>query len=486
MDYSNKLKTNRVYTSSYAGRDFNHEMESDRGRALTSAAVRRLQQKTQVFPLETNAAVRSRLTHSLEVLQVGRYIGKKVLEKLEQKGRLDEYYLTGVTEGFISAIEIACLLHDIGNPPFGHFGEEAISLWVGNEVREQFDKRFHSLSESEKYFQDLAEFEGNAQGIRILHSLQTLNLTYTQLACLLKYTRPAYEQKPTDGNFVYRKKKAGFYLSEKNLVQELNSELSISEGCRFPLTYIMEAADDISYCIADLDDALDKGILTVESLHQCISDTWHDFADNDNAQVISQRYLPGIAEQAFEKYEAEEVNKNHAYILKLRTSLINDLAEYAANRYIENHQAVFDGSFDEPLIHGKDEYYYATETLRKIAVDKVFSSKEVEALELKGYAVISGLLKIYSPLMNMSFADFSDLSVNNFAKRYPIETRLYHKLSEKHKRTYRNAIKGLDGCDDKNTALIEYYHRVRLIIDYVSGMTDHFAVSEYQELSGAV
>lgn len=488
MDYRQKLKVNRFRSSTVEGRDFNEEMESDRGRALTSAAVRRLQQKTQVFPLEANAAVRSRLTHSLEVLQVGRYIGKKILKKLDSENLSEEFKLSAFKEGFVSSIEVACLLHDIGNPPFGHFGEKAISLWAEDRVKSRFESEFPASEEREKRLKDLIEFEGNAQGLRILHSLQTLNLTYTQLACLLKYTRPAYEDKPKTGNFTYRKKKPGFYLSEEELVRNIGKSLSIGDGCRFPLAYVMEAADDISYCVADLDDALDKGILTVDSLHNAIKETWNGFKNNENESVISEGYLTSIADEALSKFHEEPVNKNHAYILTLRTKLVNDLANYASTRYIDNHQAIFDGSFDEPLINGKDEFYYATETLRNVAVSNVFSSKEVESLELKGYAVISGLLDIYSPLIEMDFDSFKELAKDNFSKKHPIETRLYHKLSSKHKNTYLSSVEKIYESSEASQIdkLNELYSRVRLIIDYISGMTDHFSMSEFQELSGAI
>ncbi|EKO3774598.1 dNTP triphosphohydrolase, partial [Vibrio metschnikovii] len=248
MNYKEKLKSDRFRPSTIVGRDFNEEMESDRGRAVNSAVVRRLQQKTQVFPLESNAAVRSRLTHSLEVQQVGRYISKIILKELGKQG-ID---LSAYSEGFVSAVEVSCLLHDIGNPPFGHFGEEAINLWTKTFLAKIINDAFGEEPDCQKLIKDLCSFEGNAQGIRLLHQIQALNLTYTQLACLVKYTRAAYEDRPSsaDDAFCYRKKKPGFYLTEEALYKSIQENLGIDDGARFPLTYIMEAADDISYCIA--------------------------------------------------------------------------------------------------------------------------------------------------------------------------------------------------------------------------------------------
>lgn len=258
MDYNEKLKHERFRASTAPKETFDEEMESDRGRSINSAAVRRLQQKTQVFPLESNAAVRSRLTHSLEVQQVGRYIAKLVLKKLNEADKLKALGLDDKKDGFTSAIEIACLLHDVGNPAFGHFGEEAINMWSETSLLNVFTEKFGDEVKDNILVKDLLCFEGNAQAIRLLHSLQDLNLSFSQVACLIKYTRPAYEPKPTDKSdlYYYRKKKPGYYYSEEEYVKTLQSNLNIESGNRFPLTYIMEAADDISYCIADLDDVL--------------------------------------------------------------------------------------------------------------------------------------------------------------------------------------------------------------------------------------
>lgn len=488
MDYNEKLKHERFRASTAPKDTFDEEMESDRGRSINSAAVRRLQQKTQVFPLESNAAVRSRLTHSLEVQQVGRYIAKLVLKKLNEADKLKALGLDDKKDGFTSAIEIACLQHDVGNPAFGHFGEEAINMWSETSLLNVFTEKFGDEVKDNILVKDLLCFEGNAQAIRLLHSLQDLNLSFSQVACLIKYTRPAYEPKPTDKSdlYYYRKKKPGYYYSEEEYVKTLQSNLNIESGNRFPLTYIMEAADDISYCIADLDDALDKGILNVDQLHKAINDIWDSYLDDEKVdnEVVKKRYLPNLAKKAYKRYESESHNKNHSYILTLRTILVNELANYASDRYIENHEAVFDGTLDESLLDGNDEFHLATEVLKDVAFKYVFSAKEVERLELQGHTIISGLLDAYMPLLKLDYEKFKSLSKTEFLKSCPIETRLYHDLSNKHKRYYSYSVKSIheqESVSDEDR-ILELYYRSRLLIDYISGMTDRFAFEEYRSL----
>ncbi len=240
IDFRNKINWHRRYRSPQ-GVKTEHEIlrifESDRGRIINSPAIRRLQQKTQVFPLERNAAVRTRLTHSMEVQQVGRYIAKEILSRLKEQNRLEEYGLDALTGPFESIVEMACLMHDIGNPPFGHFGEAAINDWFRQRLHPEdaesqpltHDRCVVSslrLQEGEenlndirrKVRQDICHFEGNAQGIRLVHTLMRMNLTWAQVGGILKYTRPAWWRGPVSDSHRYLMKKPGYYLSEEKSV----------------------------------------------------------------------------------------------------------------------------------------------------------------------------------------------------------------------------------------------------------------------------
>ncbi|AMO55726.1 hypothetical protein GZ77_08685 [Endozoicomonas montiporae] len=480
MNYLRKLTCQRPRLSSAdTQRDLVTETESNRGRIIQSAAIRRLQQKTQVYPLESNAAVRSRLTHSLEVQQTGRFLALTILDRWRQSGELKSLGLEGQELAFTNLVEMACLLHDVGNPPFGHFGEAAISRWMEDHAEQSHDQSLQRTSNPESLFKttllpDLCVFEGNAQGLRIIHHLQDLNLTYSQMAALIKYTRPPCEPAPEQGEaFTYRKKKPGFYYSETTLIQQMQQHLHIDDGCRFPLVYIMEAADDIAYCIADLEDALDKGILSLKELQFWLNQIWNEFT-KDNA------YLPDIMESAAQRSGTNE----HEFIVRMRTRLVRDLVDYAANRYISRHNEVFDGSLDEPLIEGGSNQHMALETLKTVAVRHVFTSMEKETPELRGYSALIGLLDTFKPLLTLPPDEFQRIVVRDDHQHF-IEQRLYHRLSRKHKVAYTRAVEGLTNRDlsihDQQD--LEWYYRSRLLIDYVSGMTDHFVVDEFQSLS---
>lgn len=251
IDFRNKINWHRRYRSPQ-GVKTEHEIlrifESDRGRIINSPAIRRLQQKTQVFPLERNAAVRTRLTHSMEVQQVGRYIAKEILSRLKEQNRLEEYGLDTLTGPFESIVEMACLMHDIGNPPFGHFGEAAINDWFRQRLHPEdaesqpltHDRCVVSslrLQEGEenlndirrKVRQDICHFEGNAQGIRLVHTLMRMNLTWAQVGGILKYTRPAWWRGPVPDSHRYLMKKPGYYLSEEKYIARLRKELQLGK-----------------------------------------------------------------------------------------------------------------------------------------------------------------------------------------------------------------------------------------------------------------
>lgn len=486
---SNKLKlsTKRVRQSNVnpkpSATDLINAFESDRGRVLNSAAVRRLQQKTQVFPLEKNSAVRSRLTHSLEVMQVGRFIVQSICN--DSDSAIKEH-----ARALESLVEMACVLHDVGNPPFGHFGEHAINLWFSQHARPLFlSQKPHKLTLPEQaLFNDAEHFEGNAQAIRLVHSLMDLNLTYPLIASILKYTRCGTMPKPAkDQPLAYLQKKVGFYDSEKFIVEEVQTTLGIQAGHRHPAAYIMEAADDISYCMADLEDAVEKEIMSVEqltlALQQEFSKTIADFGIV--ADIPEELKMTYLCDKAYTAYSDEDIRKESAFFVVFRVAIVHPLVRHAKERFLDNIDAVLDGSFNHALLEDNSVEHALSHTLKKVALKYAFCHKEVETLELQGYKIMTSLLDTFSCLLKIRASEFRDIC-QHANMRLPIESRLIKRIGKKHIATYLKTLEVKNTDKASNGAVSfevrEFYLRCRLVQDHISGMTDQFALDEYRTL----
>ena len=474
IDYRQKITTHREL---YPMDNLDISIESDRGRILSAPALRRLQKKTQVFPLELNAAVRSRLTHSLEVAQTARFIAKTILKKSD-----DSHHLKELENAFISTSEMTSLLHDIGNPPFGHFAEVAINDWMSKHAPKILNQCIghEEVDETlkEQLLHDLCHFDGNAQAIRVVTKLQRLNLSYTQIASIIKYTRAAYEIKPHKSHaYSYIKKKPGFYFSEEQLVQKIQKALCIQEGCRFPITYIMEAADDISYLNADMEDAVDKGILSFEDVYNLIKQECQKMKEDYLLNLIEEFYLKA-------KKNEDEPYQFNLFLTLTRAKLTHALVNHVSEVYLQNHEAIFNGTFNHALLeydkHSK--YTKAVQVLQNISMEHIYCNKDIETLELKGYKILTSLLDTYSTLLHLSHEEFEQLIQAKRIDCY-VSQRLIRRLSSKHIVAYKNTIKAIQSYDNKEFLLLEWYHRARLILDYISGMTDDFAYDEFKILN---
>ncbi|MEG0008869.1 MAG: dGTPase [Aeromonas sp.] len=430
--------------------------EQDRARIVQAAPVRRLQQKTQVFPLDVKASVRSRLTHSLEVQETGRQISRRILAQLPAGT---------VCEGaFINLVEMSCLLHDVGNPPFGHFGEQVMSQWLAQALDDLFASAHDQLPSPQwaELRQDLLVFDGNAQSLRLVHSLHELNLTLGQLAALCKYP-----QQPTPGQHFGQHhgwaSKRGIFFSEQPLYQALSQQLGLAPGCRHPLVYIMEAADDISYCIADLEDAVDRRILTLSELQQALQS-----ADGGD-------YMAALLTQA--------TASERGFFPHFRQQLTRDLVTLAAETYVSEHAAILSGAYPQALLHGQAPAARVLDVLKQVAREQVFMRPEVEALELEGYAALRGVLSTYACLLALPAIQFERLLAGKGGSELFFARRLFHRLSARHLKAYRLAVSTVDPRF-VSAAEQEWYYRVRLLLDYVSGMTDTYALEEFRLLSG--
>ncbi|KZN69218.1 dGTPase [Pseudoalteromonas luteoviolacea] len=486
MDFSIKINAKRPYKEND---NLFVSIESDRGRIINCAALRRLQQKTQVFPLERNAAVRSRLTHSLEVQQNGRFIAQSIINELTQATDQTPLIDAEQSNALVSLVEMACIMHDIGNPAFGHFGEAAISDWFSNyfsthPVYAPIYSQSYGCDSDEKNFilrliKDLCHFEGNAQAIRIVRTLSNLNLTYCQTAAILKYTRCGVEEKPLqDDDKSYLKKKVGYFYSEQSFVKELCDKLDITLGNRHPLSYIMEAADDIAYCLADIEDAVEKGLLSVEAVNRLLTDEYAKQLNGLNVSLHSD-FIETACCKALARAQANPENYANEFFIYLRVELIHPLVKHATQRFIDNIDAIYHGRFNAALLEDNSYLHAVTKALKQVAIKHVFCHKEVEELELQGYKITAGILNEYQRLLDLKQAQFSDLLQNG--RHYPIEVRLLKRISGQFIGAYNKAIKQLTN-EQRSQPIYEFYYRCRLIQDFISGMTDQLAYDTYRAL----
>jgi len=467
-------------------RDINQESESDRGRFIFSSPLRRLQQKAQVYSLEDNAAVRSRLTHSFEVSQIGRYIAQLILKNLESIN--EEPKPKGCELAFINFVETACLMHDVGNPPFGHLGEFAMQEWFRERANECVKKAgIDCGTHSEKLkicIEEFVNFDGNCQGLRIVTRLQWnndeygLNLTYSQLAAYLKYVT----HQSAANEEVEIKKKGGYFLTEEKIVKECWQKLGMAENTRHPLVYIMEAADDIAYSISDIEDALEKGLIRLDLF---LDDVAESILPKDKESKAGKYVLALV-----EKIRKHSTNNHLSPYTDFRTSLTRLLANYAANKYISHHSDILNGVSPPIFSTGsKDVEALVLEKIKTFAIDNVYRTAAAADNELAGYSILRGILNHFEPLLSCNQKTIQHLMGAKLLgddvqyKANKLQKRLFALLPKRYLKVYKNEIEGLVHGDSLSD-LMEWVQRAHLITDYVSGMTDDFALETFQLLSG--
>jgi dGTPase len=353
--------------------------EVDYDRVIFSAAFRSLQDKTQVIPLSTTDFVHTRLTHSLEVSVVGRSLGRIAGIKLLQKHpQLRQVHGYGFND-FGAIVAAASLAHDIGNPPFGHSGEKAIGEFFANGPGKKYKPRL-----TEKEYQDLIDFEGNANGFKLLTASREgvqggLRLSYGTLGAFVKYPKESLPKRPTSH---IADKKFGVFQSEKDFLKEVANELGlIPTGknaaisyCRHPLTYLVEAADDICYTIIDFEDGIHLGLIP------------EDFA---------LEYLIKLVKDSINTRKYNGMIHKQDRLSYLRALAINTLITDAATSFLENETAILEGNFDKSLMENS-KYKAQIDDIIKLSVDKIYHSQEVVEKEIAGYKIISDILDVYS------------------------------------------------------------------------------------------
>ena len=333
-----------------------------------------------------------------------------------------------------------------------------------------------------EYLDDFYEFDGNPQGLRVVSRLQWnsdmygLNLTSTTIASYIKYIRQSGES--SNGPF---RKKAGYFSTEKSTVEEVWRDCGYNNPQRFPLAYIMEAADDIAYCISDLEDSFEKGVVDQKHALTEIERAFHakGFSDDDNNYKLINEAIKAIIAGC------REDGKEYTYT-DFRTSLNRTLVRFAADRYVENHASVLSGSLDG-LLPEESACGTILNVLKTFCRLHVYTDQGIQLTELAGYTAIRGLLDHCSPLLRCSSTRFQ--SVVGFAIKDEfntpilIETKILRLFPEKSLKVYKSYIEELDIASDDGK-LKEWNARAHLIVDYISGMTDDFAMTTYRTLAG--
>ena len=443
--------------------DLRSEFEKDYHRIIGSASFRRLQDKTQVFPLDKSDFIRTRLTHSLEVASfaksLGQYVGSKIIDD-----KLDDEFTVRERNNICSILECAGLLHDIGNPPFGHFGETLIREWFSNNMS-RISYRGELLENvlNMQMKQDFLNFEGNTQALRVVTKLHYLvdehgmNLSKALLGTIIKYPVSSVEINKSGDNV--KNKKMGYFYADKAEFENIIESIG-TNGNRHPLTFLLEAADDIAYRTADIEDAIKKGCFTygflLEQLKLNLRD--EDIHYIDRLEVLYERAIKSGNDEP------------HVYAVQNWVVYIQGKVIYAAAKcFLDNYDDIMNGNYKHDLFHEND----ATQImwlLGDIAIKNVFQSESIFKSEISASFIINSLLDQFIPaILNYD----TDKELTNLQKR------LVKLISQNYKRIYH--IYSKDRSENE-----KLYLRLLLVTDYVCGMTDSYAKSLYEELSGKI
>ena len=420
--------------------DDRSEFKRDYDRLIFSAPFRRLQNKTQVFPLPGSIFVHNRLTHSLEVACVGMSLGNDISRKLISKH--PELANTHFEE-IGTIVSAACLAHDMGNPPFGHSGEKAIQAFFtegpGAILKGQLSKDF---------WNDITHFEGNANAFRLLaHQFKGRRIggfvmCYSTLASIVKY--------PISSGLAGEHGKFGFFSSEKDIFKKIAHELGMtqlpldeaSKGelryARHPLVYLVEAADDICYEIMDIEDAHKLKILSFHETEEMLL----GFFDDETKAKIQQRIID------------EGISDDNEKVVFMRARVIGLLVNECVNAFVANEEKILNGTFEGSLIkHVSSHVAEAYKRCTQISKKKIYRSKSVLDVELSGYKIMETLMENLTEAAIYPNKFHSQQLIGRFSSQYDIES------------------------DNLET-------RIMAVIDYISGMTDVYALDIYQKING--
>lgn len=485
MEWKKLLCDDRVrnYKKKESG-DLRTEYEKDYHRIIGSASFRRLQDKTQVFPLDNSDFIRTRLTHSLEVSSfaksLGQNIGRGIVRENKDEGFLPEY------QGYICDIlQCAGLLHDIGNPPFGHFGETAIRDWFCENLPKieyhREDGRIQPLNEIllPQMQADFCHFEGNTQALRLVAKLHYLvdeygmNLTKALLGTIMKYPGSSLE---IDKKGHIKHKKMGYYYAEQELFDDLQESLG-TQGNRHPLAFVLEAADDIAYKTADIEDAVKKGCITYGQLVAELK-TYGAKLPEEKQDAFMR--LVGSLENKYARalkrgLQHPESNAVQNWAVYIQGWMINDVTR----NFLKNYDALMDGSYGaqgEDLFTGTDGEAMM-DALGDVAYRYAFQEMSILKLEIAAQRIFDFLLDGFV---------HAALYYGTEKKLTEVQKKMMALVSDNYIAIYRQFAKQVDESDRSSSEkeIEKLYLRLLLVTDHVCGMTDSHAKRLYQELNG--
>ena len=460
--------------------DTRTEFEKDYQRIISSASFRRLQDKTQVFPLDKSDYIRTRLTHSLEVANFARSLGRMIGLKIMEQGK-DPAFDEEMREDICSVLECAGLLHDIGNPPFGHFGEDAIRDWFKRNlgvIEYNGGTLADALTEQQK--EDFYHFEGNTQAVRVVSKLHFLvdehgmNLTKALLATIMKYPVSSVQIRydKNDPNRDIAHKKMGYFYADREVYESVQSGCG-TDGRRHPLAFALEAADDIAYKTADIEDAVKKGLLDVNILIKDIQTAADAATDGKYSQeaVDTANNLRGKLEYYYRKaidngYEEPQLYAVQNWVIRVQGILLAS----AVNSFVDNYDAIMAGEFRKELL-ADTPGGLISDILSAVAVNYAFMSEPILKLEVAAEAIFDFLLtRLVTALRYFDTDKWKEHAC-------AVDVKMTELISPSFMQVYR--IHSKDVSDNE-----KLYLRLLLATDYVSGMTDGYARRLYRELRG--
>lgn len=434
------------------------EFERDYGRTIYSAPFRRLKQKAQVFPLEASDYVRTRLLHSQEVSSVAEDLASQLLTRIPELNTLDASLRMA-----IPLVAATCgLIHDLGNPPFGHAGEMAISTWFQDQLKN--DQLFlDGLTDQQK--QDFLQFEGNAHTLRIISQMRLLvddfglNYTCGTFAAARKYLSPSHQTNKSS----HAHSKPGFFSSEEKVIAIVESETKTG-NYRHPLTFIVEAADDIVYSVVDLEDGIKRRVFNWGHLKEYLDKKCHN-------NPVFKRSIKLAEEQLRKaKFKSDGPAYDEAMAQAFRIAAISELAIVVMKVFEQRYEQIMKREYDDELVFdSKSEAASFVEACKKYAREYLYTSSDILKLEIRGRRVIHDLMDLFWE----SVCDLSSGSFPVSTKQYP--GKIYLLISENYRHVFEKRLK--KGAEHPK------YCKLQLVTDYLAGMTDPFACRLHRELT---